>query len=296
MPLGDVSSTYTDLVETVFSSTIAAKAWFATGGDRARRRAGADGIAHVGEAPERRSAVRSRTPRRVHLWSGRLAVLCTLPVFFHCVTILGFKTPDARVTIHSIAGSFVYGVLAAKLLVIRHRSRNYAHWVLPVLGGSLAAVLDDPVADLEPLVLHERPLRVLMRSAGQAVRAAARRRARRRSGSPSGIRSRLSAPAADDPSAGRRDPRGNGLRVELRGLSRRRCVGRRRAAAARAAGSTAEEVAAVVASGRGAMPAGIVTGQEAADVAAYVVSLSRVGSRSMEVRAEIVRLELARRS
>jgi hypothetical protein len=79
--------------------------------------------------------------RRVHIWSGRLAVLFTLPVFFHCVTMLGFRTPDARVAVHSIAGSFVYGVLAAKLLVIRHRSRNYAPWVLPVLGGSLAAVL-----------------------------------------------------------------------------------------------------------------------------------------------------------
>ena len=40
--------------------------------------------------------------------------------------MLGFQTPSARVAIHSIAGSFIYGVLAAKLLVIRHRSRNYA--------------------------------------------------------------------------------------------------------------------------------------------------------------------------
>ena len=41
------------------------------------------------------------------------------------------------------------------------------------------------------------------------------------------------------------------------------------------------------------MPAGIVTGQDAADVAAYVASLIRVGSPRMDVRAEIVRLELA---
>jgi len=81
------------------------------------------------------------TSKRIHIWSGRLAVLLTLPVFFHCVTMLGFQTPDARVTAHSVVGSFVYGVLAAKLLVIRHKSRNYPHWVLPVLGGSLAAVL-----------------------------------------------------------------------------------------------------------------------------------------------------------
>jgi hypothetical protein len=30
VPLADVNQTYTDLVTTVFSSTIAAKAWFAT--------------------------------------------------------------------------------------------------------------------------------------------------------------------------------------------------------------------------------------------------------------------------
>jgi len=35
-----------------------------------------------------------------------------------------------------------------------------------------------------------------------------------------------------------------------------------------------EEVAGVVAAGRGAMPPGIVEGQDAADVAAYVASLS----------------------
>ncbi len=140
MPLADVSSTYADIVETVFSSTIAAKAWLATAAIvlavvqvlTASRMWGK--LKRVVRLPFART-------RQIHIWSGRVAVLCTLPVFFHCVTMLGFKTPDARVTIHSIAGSFVYGVLAAKLLVIRHRSRNYAPWVLPVLGGSLAAVL-----------------------------------------------------------------------------------------------------------------------------------------------------------
>ena len=42
---------------------------------------------------------------------------------------------------HSIAGAFIYGVVAAKLLVIQHHSRNYPPWMLPVLGGTLAAVL-----------------------------------------------------------------------------------------------------------------------------------------------------------
>jgi len=83
----------------------------------------------------------------VHRWSGRLAILCTLPVFFHCVFILGFRTTNTRIAIHSIAGTFVYGVFVAKMLVIREnkraptREQRYPHWVLPVAGGALASVL-----------------------------------------------------------------------------------------------------------------------------------------------------------
>ena len=138
MPLADVSSTYADIVESVFSSTIAGKAWLATG-------AVTLAVVQVLTASRMWGKLTRVVPfsfataKRIHRWSGRLAVLLTIPVFFHCVTMLGFKTPDARVAVHSIAGSFIYGVLAAKLLVIRWK--GYPHWVLPVLGGSLAAVL-----------------------------------------------------------------------------------------------------------------------------------------------------------
>jgi Family of unknown function (DUF6529) len=138
VPLADVSSTYSDIVESVFSTTIAGKAWLATG-------ALTLAVVQVLTASRMWGKLTRVVPlsfsaaKRIHRWSGRLALLLTLPVFFHCVTMLGFKTPDARVAVHSVAGSFVYGVVAAKLLVIR--SKRYPHWVLPVLGGSLAAVL-----------------------------------------------------------------------------------------------------------------------------------------------------------
>lgn len=137
MPLGDVNETYTDLVTAVFSSTIAAKAWFATAAvalAAVQVTTAARIYGRLDFLPERGATVAT-----VHRWSGRLAFVCTLPVFFHCVTMLGFETPDARVTVHAVAGSFVYGVFAAKLLVIRWK--GYPHWVLPALGGSLAAVL-----------------------------------------------------------------------------------------------------------------------------------------------------------
>jgi hypothetical protein len=134
----DVNKTYTDVVTTVFSSTIAMKAWFATAAlvlvlvqvSTATRMWG-----HL------QRVIRLPFPvvKQIHRWSGRLAFLCTLPVFFHCVFILGLQTPDARVAIHSIAGTFVYGIFAAKVLIIREK--GYPHWVLPVVGGSLAVVL-----------------------------------------------------------------------------------------------------------------------------------------------------------
>ncbi|HLF69128.1 MAG TPA: DUF6529 family protein [Gaiellaceae bacterium] len=137
MPLADVSETYTDLVTLVFSSTIAAKAWLATA-------AVALAIVQVTTAariygrlrflPERGAAI-----ARAHRWSGRLALLCTLPVFFHCVTILGWQTPNARVALHSLAGTFVYGVFVAKVLIVRDRA--LPAWALPTAGLTLASTL-----------------------------------------------------------------------------------------------------------------------------------------------------------
>jgi hypothetical protein len=75
----------------------------------------------------------------IHRWSGRLAFVCTLPVAFHCIFILGFQTPDARVLAHSIFGSFLYGVFAVKVFVVRERA--LPGWALPVAGGALLAVL-----------------------------------------------------------------------------------------------------------------------------------------------------------
>ena len=137
MPLADVNDVYTDLMTAVFSSAIAAKAWFAT-------------IAVVLAVVQVTTASRMygklhflplRGPgaARVHRWSGRVAFLFTLPVFFHCVTILGFETPDARVALHSLAGTFVYGIFVAKMLIVRDRS--LPGWALPVAGATMASTL-----------------------------------------------------------------------------------------------------------------------------------------------------------
>ena len=75
----------------------------------------------------------------VHRWSGRLAFVCTLPVVYHCIFKLGFRSPDTRVLAHSLLGCAVYGAFAAKVTVVRlHR---FPRPVLPLAGGLLFAVL-----------------------------------------------------------------------------------------------------------------------------------------------------------
>src|SRR5437763_6956856 len=136
--LASANSTYTDIVTSVFSSTIAAKAWLASI---------AFGLAFVQVSTGARifgklKHVIPLSPRvvaPVHRWSGRLAILFTLPVAFHCIFILGFRTTDTRVLVHSIAGTFVYGVIVVKLFFVR--DRDHPRWVLPVVGGTLFTIL-----------------------------------------------------------------------------------------------------------------------------------------------------------
>ena len=136
--LASVSSTYTDIVTSVFSSTIAAKAWFATAAVVLAVVQVSTGARIFGKL-ERIVRIPRPYVGRIHRWSGRLAILCTLPVAFHCIFILGFQTVTPRVLIHSILGSFVYGVVAVKVFFVR----DHAHprWTLPLVGGSLFAVL-----------------------------------------------------------------------------------------------------------------------------------------------------------
>lgn len=82
---------------------------------------------------------RGRFYHAVHRWSGRTAVLLTLPVAYHCVFLLGFDTHSTRVLAHSLLGSAFYGAVVAKVLIVR--STRFADWVLPVAGGLLFSIL-----------------------------------------------------------------------------------------------------------------------------------------------------------
>src|SRR6266498_5988775 len=122
----------------VFSSTIASKAWFATAALALAVVQVSTGARIFGKL-ERIIPIGRPYVNRVHRWSGRLAVLFTLPVAFHCIFILGFQSTDARVLAHSIVGSFVYGVIAVKLFFVH--DRDHPRWTLPLVGGVLFTTL-----------------------------------------------------------------------------------------------------------------------------------------------------------
>jgi uncharacterized protein DUF6529 len=76
----------------------------------------------------------------VHRVVGVAALLLTLPIAYHCAFAYGVKTDiDARVAVHSLAGCFFYGAVAAKLTIVR--SRRLPGWTLPLAGGTLVVLV-----------------------------------------------------------------------------------------------------------------------------------------------------------
>lgn len=75
----------------------------------------------------------------VHRWSGRVALLLTLPIAYHCIIIVGQVPLDSRVLTHMVLGAFFYGVVVAKILIVRRP--GLAGWLLPLTGGLLFTLL-----------------------------------------------------------------------------------------------------------------------------------------------------------
>jgi Family of unknown function (DUF6529) len=76
----------------------------------------------------------------VHRAVGVAALLLTLPIAYHCAFAYGVRTNvDSRVAVHSLAGCFFYGAVAAKLTIVR--SRRLPGWTLPLAGGTLVVLV-----------------------------------------------------------------------------------------------------------------------------------------------------------
>ena len=75
----------------------------------------------------------------VHRVTGFAVFAVTVPVAVHCLTAYGVQLTPLRVAVHSLAGCFLYGAFAAKVLLVQ--SKRLPGWVLPVVGGTLVVVV-----------------------------------------------------------------------------------------------------------------------------------------------------------
>src|SRR3954464_3442481 len=107
-----------------FSSTQAVKSWLATPSGLVGRVQLLPAFMMYGRIP---GPTWSGT---LHRWSGRLAVLCVVPVVVHCLYALGFQTYAPRVLVHGLLGCFFFGAFTAKMLLLTHK--KLAGWVIPV--------------------------------------------------------------------------------------------------------------------------------------------------------------------
>ena len=114
-----------------FSSGLAAKTWMAT-------LAIVLALFQFGSAFAMYGLVGGRAPTwmsTAHVWSGRLAVLASVPVAVHCLYALGFEATDTRVLFHSLFGCFFYGAFVTKMLLLTRK--GLPAWVIPIAGGLL---------------------------------------------------------------------------------------------------------------------------------------------------------------
>jgi hypothetical protein len=72
---------------------------------------------------------------RLHRWSGRVAVLATVPVAVHCLYALGFHAEEPRVWVHALVGCAFYGAFVAKMLLLVRD--DTPAWALPVAGAAV---------------------------------------------------------------------------------------------------------------------------------------------------------------
>ena len=74
-----------------------------------------------------------------HRLTGIVLIGVTIPVAVHCLDAYGVQLSSPRLAVHSLAGCFLYGAFAAKVLLVH--SRRLPRWALPVAGGTLVTAV-----------------------------------------------------------------------------------------------------------------------------------------------------------
>jgi hypothetical protein len=115
-----------------FSGPLAAKAWLTTGAALLALVQLSSALVMWGKVP---GLAAPSWIGALHRWSGRAAVLLTVPVAVHCLYAAGFQYGQPRVLVHSLLGCFFFGAFAAKMLLLTRR--GLPGWTLPVVGGAV---------------------------------------------------------------------------------------------------------------------------------------------------------------
>ena len=121
-----------------FPSVLSMKAWLTTGVAVLALAQGVSALWMWGRLPR----VRRPAPRWVahaHRWTGTAAFLLSLPVAYHCLWSLGWRSTDARTVLHGLFGCAFFGAFTVKMLALR--IEGISKWTLPVLGSALVVIL-----------------------------------------------------------------------------------------------------------------------------------------------------------
>ncbi len=141
LSLGVYGRTHTPTGESIFtlgfSSTIEMKAWLGTGAMALALVQAASAASMWGRFPD--LGFGASTVATAHRWTGTAAFVLTLPIAYHCLWALGFQDTTTRVLVHSLLGCAFYGAMTTKLLLLR--ATNLPRFTLPIVGGSLVALL-----------------------------------------------------------------------------------------------------------------------------------------------------------
>ena len=130
--------THEQLLHVGFPSVLSMKAWLTTGVLVLALAQALSASWMWGRLP----GVRRAAPgwiSHAHRWTGTAAFLLSLPIAYHCLWSVGWRSTDVRTIAHGTLGCAFYGVMTVKLLALR--IDGVSKWTLPVLGGLLVVLI-----------------------------------------------------------------------------------------------------------------------------------------------------------